>query len=309
MMALACLSVLAALAINRLGDRHRRTIAAVAVAGLLVDGWPRAFLVLDAPERRSAPPGVAARLDLPMDDDHDALAVYQQMFNPIPLYNGFSGYVAPQHYAARQLLNTHDPRFLDVLTAHGSLGIVIDHSGEGAEDLRKFVLSYPGVRLQETHPQWSSYVVPAGSAATLPQPSGRQLAIATVDSTPSPPHAPRAIDGNLKTRWSGGLQRSAADYTVELAEPGRVEQVVLELGEYTTDFPVKLQVEVSADGTIWDIAFSGDTALQAYAGAVKDPRAVPLVIPIARDRVRFIRMKQLGWGNHDWSIAELRILR
>src|SRR6185436_103101 len=63
MMALACLSVLGALAISRLDDRRRRAIAAVAVAGLLVDGWPRVFLVLDAPERRSAPRGVAARLD------------------------------------------------------------------------------------------------------------------------------------------------------------------------------------------------------------------------------------------------------
>jgi len=310
MMALACLSVLGALAISRLDDRRRRAIAAVAVAGLLVDGWPRAFLVLDAPERRSAPRGVAARLDLPMDDDHDALAVYQQMFNPVPLYNGFSGYVAPHHYAARQLLSAHDTRFLGALTARGSLGVVVDHSGEDADGLRKFLTSYPGVTLQETHANWSSYVVPAnGASAPPPDQSGAQVAIKSVDSTPSPPHAPRAIDGSLKTRWSGGVQRSAADYTVELAETGHVGQVVLDLGEYITDFPVKLQLEVSADGTVWDIAYLGNTALQAYYGAVKDPRRVPVVISVNRDRVRFIRMKQLGWANHDWSIAELHVLR
>lgn len=310
MMAVACLSVLAALAISRINDRHRRTIAAIAVAGLLVDGWPRAFLVLAAPERRSAPTGVATRLDLPMDDDHDALAVYQQMFDPIPLYNGFSGYVAPQHYAARQLLSAHDPRFLDALTAGGSLGVVIDHSGEDADGLRKFLTSYPGATLHETHSGWSSYVLRAGKASTPPlEASGGALAIKAVDSTPSPPHAPRAIDGSLKTRWSGGMQRSAADYTVELADPGHVEQVVLELGEFITDFPVKLQLEVSADGTVWDIAYLGDTALQAYYGAVKYPKTVPIVIPVRREHVRFVRMKQLGWGNHDWSIAELRVLR
>ena len=105
------------------------------------------------------------------------------------------------------------------------------------------------------------------------------------------------------------MQRAAADYTVELAEPGRVEQVVLELGEFITDFPEKLQLEVSTDGTVWDVAYSGGTALQAYFGALKYPRSVPLVIPVQRDHVRFVRMKQLGWGSHDWSIAELRVFR
>ena len=310
MMALACLSVLAALAVNRLQGRHRRTLATIAVAGLLFDGWPRAFLVLNAPERRPAPPGVAARLDLPMDDDHDANAVYQQMFNPIPLYNGFSGYFAPHHYAARQLLLAHDSRFLDALTAHGSLGVIVDHSGDDADGLRQFLSSYPGASLQETHSGWSSYALPVSRASVAPpEPSGQPVAIKSVDSTPSPPHAPRAVDGNLKTRWSGGVQRAAADYTVELAEPGRVEQVVLELGEFITDFPEKLQLEVSTDGTVWDVAYSGGTALQAYFGALKYPRSVPLVIPVQRDHVRFVRMKQLGWGSHDWSIAELRVLR
>jgi hypothetical protein len=199
---------------------------------------------------------------------------------------------------------------LDALSARGSLGVVIDHSGEDADGLRKFVSSYPGATLHETHAGWSSYVVRANTASAPPlEPSGRPVPIKAVDSTPSPPHAPRAIDGNLKTRWSGGVQRAAADYTIELADPGRVEKVVLELGEYITDFPAKLQLEVSTDGTVWDIAYLGDTALQAYHGAVQYPKSVPLVIPVNRDSVRFIRMKQLGWTNHDWSIAELRVLR
>ena len=49
--------------------------------------------------------------------------------------------------------------------------------------------------------------------------------------------------------------------------------------------------------------------LQAYYGALRHPRQIPLVYPIAREKVRFIRMTQLGWGSHDWSIAEVRVLR
>jgi hypothetical protein len=310
MMALACLSVLAALAVNRLQGRTRRIVTAVAAVGLLLDGWPRSFIVLDAPEHRPSPPGVAARLDLPMDDDHDAIAVYQQMFDPVPLYNGFSGYIAPHIYATRELLNAHDRRILDALTARGSLGVVVDHSAEGADGFRKYLEAYPGSALVETHAGWSSYRLPANSAPpNLPEAAGQPLAIKSVDSTPSPPHAPRAIDGSLKTRWSGGVQRSAADYTIELADPGRVSQVVTELGEFMTDFPMRLQLDVSEDGTQWDTVYLGDTALQAYYAAVRHPITVPIVIPVNRDRVRFIRMKQLGWGKHDWSIAELQVLR
>ncbi|MCR6679984.1 hypothetical protein NVV43_32060, partial [Escherichia marmotae] len=69
------------------------------------------------------------------------------------------------------------------------------------------------------------------------------------------------------------MQQSAADFTIELAEPGRVRQVVTELGEYMTDYPVRLQVDVSADGTQWDTVFLGDTALHAYYAAVREPRS------------------------------------
>jgi hypothetical protein len=76
-----------------------------------------------------------------------------------------------------------------------------------------------------------------------------------------------------------------------------------------TDYPMRLQLDVSADGKQWDTVFLGDTALHAYYAAIHQPRSMPLVLPVDRDNVRFIRLKQLGWGKHDWSIAEVRVLR
>jgi hypothetical protein len=309
MMTLACLSVLAALAIDRLHGRTRRAIAAAAVAGLALDGWPKEFVVRAEPDRRPTPPGVVARVDLPMDDDRDALALYQQTFDAIPLYNGFSGYAAPHQYAMRQLLIQHDPRILEVMTARGPLGVVIDHESDADGGYRRFVASFPGATLQETHPGWSSYRLPRGTAAEPPDQQGVPVAIKALDAYPSPPHTPRAVDGDLKTRWSGGLQRAAADFTIELAEPGYVGQLVTDLGEFSTDFPMRLHLEVSSDGDQWETVFLGDTVLPAYYAARRHPKKVPVVYPIGRGRVRFIRMKQLGWGLHDWSIAEVRVLR
>ena len=310
MMALVCLSVLAALAINRLQGRARRMVTAIAVIGLALDGWPKAFIVRAAPEHRATPPGVTARLDLPSNDDRDALSLYQQTFDGVPTYNGYSGYTAPHQYAMRMLLDGYDERILRALTARGPLGVVIDHASDADGKYRAYVGRYPGAILHETHPTWSSYVLPAnGGGDLLPDEQGSPLEIAALTAFPSQPHAARAIDGNLKTRWSGGVQSSAADFTIEIARPGPVRQLVIPLGEFWTDFPVRVRVEVSPDGTRWETVFLDSAALNAYYAAVRHPSRMPVVYPIGRDHVRFIRLTQLGWGKHDWSIPEIRVLR
>ena len=310
MMTLACLAVIAALAVNRLNGRARHVVTTIAAVGLLLDGWPRTVPVFAEPERRPAPPGVSARLDLPSTDDTDAAALYQQTLEGIPLYNGFSGYPAPHQYAMRVLLERHDPRILQAMTAGGPLGVVIDRAGDSDGELRKFIERFPGAALQETHPAWISYRLPAGPAADLiPDRHGEPIPIKALDAFPSQPHTPRAVDGNMHTRWSGGVQRAAADFTIELDRTQRVAQLVVCLGEFWTDFPERLLVETSPDGSSWQTAFDGPTALQAYYGALRHPKEIPLVFPLDRDEVRFIRLKQLGWGTHDWSIAEVQVLR
>jgi hypothetical protein len=210
----------------------------------------------------------------------------------------------------RVLFGNHDARILDALTTHGSLGVVIDHAMDEDAQFRKFVSAYPGTILQETHPTWSSYRVPAhGGGDLLPDEAGTPLSIESLDAYPSPPHTPRAVDGNYSTRWSGGVQHSTADFTIELDRPQHVGQLVTCLGEFWTDFPARLRVSVSPDGKTWETAFEGDTALQAYYGALRHPKTVPLVFALNRDGVRFIRLQQIGWHSHDWSIAEVRVLR
>jgi len=310
MMTLVCLAAIAALAIDRLNGRARRIATTVATIGLLLDGWPRAVPVFAAPERRPAPAGVSARLDLPSNSDTDAAALYQQTLEGIPLYNGFSGYPAPHLYAMRALLEGHDPRILQAMTSHGSLGVIVDRAGDADGEIRKFIERFPGAVLQQTRPAWISYRLPAAPAADLiPDRHGEPIPIKSLDAFPSPPHTPRAVDGNMHTRWSGGVQRAAADFTIALGAPQRVAQLVVYLGEFWTDFPQRLFIETSRDGSTWQSAFDGPTALHAYYGALRHPKEIPLVFQLDRDDVRFIRLKQLGWGTHDWSIAEVQVLR
>jgi hypothetical protein len=113
----------------------------------------------------------------------------------------------------------------------------------------------------------------------------------------------------LWTRWSGGPQQQSSELTIELSNPGSVHQVVLDLGPYITDYPARLQIDVAVERDQWTTAWVGETALQAYFGAVRHPKQVPLVFQIDRANVRFVRLRQTGWGTHDWSVAELRVLR
>lgn len=308
-MSLVCLSVLAAYAVHQATARRRRIVVAIATAGLLLDGWPRTFLVQAAPERRPTPAGVVVRLDLPMTDDRNVDALYQQMFDGLPTYNGYSGYAPPHEYAMRVLLEAGDPRILSAMASQGPLGVVIDRDSDTGGRMRTLVAAYPGAVLQDDRGAWSSYRLPAVSPGDLlPDEQGDVIPIKSLDAFPSAPHTPRALDGDPHTRWSGGPQNAAADFTIEV-ERGRVGQVVTDLGEFWTDFPVTLRIDVSPDGAQWDTVFLGDSALHAYYAALRHPKAVPLVFTIARDNVRFIKLTRLGWGPHDWSIAEVRVRR
>lgn len=310
MMAVACLSVVTALAVNRLEGRGRRVLIALSVAGLLLDGWPRTFVVVAAPPARPAPEGVATRLDLPVTDDTGAQGLYQQTMERVPLHNGFSGYFAPHYYSLRALLEARDDRILPVLASSGPLGVVVHHDGDPEGAVRRFVLAHPGAALVRTESDWSSYRIPAAdAAATFPDRQGSPLRIKSLVTFPSPPHAARALDGDLRTRWSGGVQQQSAEATIELEAATRVGQVVIDLGAFATDFAARLRIDVSADGLAWETAWIGDTALHAYYAAVRHPREVPLVFPLNRDGLRFIRLSQVGFGPRDWSIAELHVLK
>ena len=59
--------------------------------------------------------------------------------------------------------------------------------------------------------------------------------------------------------------------------------------------------------TSWQTAYPGTP--RCTRTTARYPKEVPLVFAIDRDNVRVIRLQQLGWGTHDWSIAEVHVLR
>jgi F5/8 type C domain len=310
-MTLVCLGAIGALAVHRLDGRTRRIAVAVAVAGLLLDGWPRRFVVVAAPPLRSSPPEAVVRLDLPVSDGTDARALYQQMFDKRPLYNGFSGYAAPHYAAMKALLDEHDPAILRIVAAGLPLGITIDHEGDADGALRAFVLAFPGATRVVNEAAWSSYLIQSATVTErAADPAGTALRVASVTAASGKSPAARAIDGSMDTTWNGDKQNGTAKtFVVELAEPSHVSRLVLALGRYSSDFPARLRIAVSRDGSQWETVSDGSTALATYLAAIRYPKDVPVVFPIDRDNVRVIRLEQSGTRKADWSIAELCVLR
>src|SRR5262249_10522178 len=203
---LLCLWVTGAVAVPGWEGSARRAIVSLAVAGLLIAGGPKRFVVVTAPTVRPSPAEAALRLDLPITDEGDAGALYQQMFDPKPLYNGFSGFTAPHYAAMKALLDEGDPEILSILAARGSLGIVVDHAADADGVQRAMVLAFPGSKTVRTERDWSSYLIPRVEAAPVEtaDASGSTVRIEAVSASAGKGPAQRAIDGDLDTAWSGG---------------------------------------------------------------------------------------------------------
>jgi hypothetical protein len=308
-MALVCLSVTAALAVHRLNGSTRRVVVIAATAGLLLDGWPRRFDVLDAPPIRPSPREAVLRLDLPIETATEAQALFQQMSDPKPLYNGYSGYWAPHYAAMRSLLDARDPQILRALASRAPLGIVIDHAGDADGTLRSMVRAVPGASQVHADAEWSSYLIPGPGLSTIEEaPRGSAIPIASVTATTNAGFASGAIDGTGDTAWGGGPQSDGATFTIDLGHATRAGRLVIEFGPGGMGFPERLRIDVSSDGSQWTPAYDDRPALQVYRAAIRDPRRIPVAFPIERDGVRFIRLAPGSDSPREWAIPELRVL-
>ena len=303
------LAVAAAFVVARIESRHvRRTVIAVASLGMLLDAWPRAFPVVAVPGTRVTTGTARVRLGLPLH-----AAETETMFGAIPqgrrVVNGYSGYSAPQHAALRYLLEHHDARILDRLAATEAIEVVVESAGDGDGAWNAYVQRHAGARKTDTGPDWTGYELPASGAVAPADVRGPGIRVAAIETTANAPHINAVLDGDLDTRWHSQPQRGGETITVDLDRPQRVAAVVLCLGAYAGQFPRELLLEASADGVTWSQVFAGGTALETYDAALRSPREVPITLPVQRDGVRFLRLRQTGSESRTgWTIVELRVI-
>ena len=310
MLSVLCLSAAAALTIEGLpSGRVRRLVVAACVTGLLLDGWPATFRLAAAPEL--LPPlqtsSAVARLGLPLAQN-ETESMYRTIADGLPVFNGYSGYEAPQHPALRDLLDRHDPAILDRLTARGPVQIVVEHELDPRGEWRDYVQE-AGARLLDSGTGWSRYELAQQAHQPPPAASGKPLHVVHADASVDPADVNAMFDGDLNSRWHSPEQHGHETVTIDLGTVQQVRWIVLCLGGYSSQYPRSLVVETSADGSSWSTAWSGRPALAVYDAALSDPRSVPIPLPIDRE-ARLIRLRQTAdEGTRGWTIVELKVLQ
>jgi hypothetical protein len=248
-----------------------------------------------------------ARLGLPIQRN-ETETMYSAIAQARPVFNGYSGYSAPQHAAMRDLLERHDPRILARLAATDPIEIVIESKDDADGAWSAYVAGQPGARRVDATAEWISYAVPPTGALAPAPATGTRLAVAAIATTTNAADINAVLDGELETRWHSSSQRGIETITIDLGRPQPIAAVELCLGTYPGQYPRVLVIEGSADGAEWSPVFDGGTALETYDAAVRSPRDVPLTLPVHRDGFRFLRLRQTGNDAGDWSIVELRVI-
>jgi hypothetical protein len=315
MLAVLCFAVAAGLAVRHITARWprlRTALPAVACAGLLIEAWPQPLRTYPAPELRPSQTRAVTRLELPINPHHDPIALYRATAHGRPLFNGYSGYFAPQYFALQYLLAEYDPAILTRLSAYGALEVVVDHEMDGAGAWRRYVGGHPQATEAYTSDTYTSYRIERGPRVEpLPQIAGERLPIGSAYARDNAAMTGDISDGDIMTRWHAGRAQQPGDsLTIDLGASRQVNGAEMLIGGFVADFPRAMRIEISLDGQEWKEAWSGGTALMAFSAAVEKPLEMRLPFPFEPSRAaRYVRFTQTGdEETYYWSIAELRIL-
>lgn len=309
MIAVLCFAAAAAIYVSRIQSSRRRTVVAVlAVAGLLLDGWPSPITLGADPGMPITHTDAVARLGLPLQSN-ETETMYGAIAESRPVFNGYSGYTAPQHYALADLLEHADARVVERLASHGPIEVIIRRDLDPGDRWLAFASSLAGATRVMTAPAWTAFRVPASTWRDT-APTGTPLPIAHLTASVDEQDVNAMLDGDLDSRWHARRQAGGETIVADLGRIDRPSALVMSLGVYASQYPRVLQVSTSMDGAHWETAWVDDTALATYDAAVRSPRQLPVTVPLPRREARYIRLSQIGNDpDRGWSIVELGVTR
>jgi hypothetical protein len=312
MMAVMGLVVVMSVSLARLlatqSRRAAAALSALATFALLADGWTT-IPVAAAPERPPAPERLRGEtvLTLPLGDIIvDANAVFSAVTGGWRAVNGYSGF-APAYYEAIRVESVEENSALfRVFRTAGDLHVIVR---DDAWTFRQIVEAQPSAELVALSGGRRQYRLPQrGDPVAGARASGMKLTPRAMNASCSSALAENVLDADLTTRWSCGPQREGQELAVDFGGIVTVGAVVNALGKFTGDFPRRLLVETSRDGTAWERAWTGSMAGAAMSAAVEKPRVVPATAAFTPRQARFMRLRQLSRDEvFDWSIAELEV--
>jgi hypothetical protein len=280
MLGVLCASIVVGLAVARI-PRFRVTVAALVIAGLLVDGWTEPLPLIPPPGRLTltgVPPN-AAVLELPPDDRLLSLyAMYRALSHQHPLVNGYSGYIPPHYQVLGLSIRRDDPTAIVELARGRPLLAVVSEQFDPGGYIQSLVESIPGVSRIGSGNAGRLFLIPPQPRERVAS-SGSELNV----SWASLPRAHVVLD----------LQTTQPVRTIEF----RLRRRYLELGG-------RIAIEKSSDRENWEMVDENWTGGRVMAAILEDPRLVPFRIPLADISTRFLRLHPV----EPWMLDDVRVI-
>jgi hypothetical protein len=268
MLAALCLAVAAGLAFDAIEKRLPAAgvpvFAVIVFGGLAYDGAIAGMPLGVPPPRLNVTEPGARLLALPFEDGRVSVAaMYQSMFDRMPVVNGYAGYVPPHADVIEWALHRGDET---VLT-----------------ELRRGHPLYVLVASTENEATWTGFMDARPDAQLLGVKGGGRLYRMPAVPFASAPRAGTPVDGVTVTTDPGWL-------IADLKQPQRVRGVEVRTGGVLHLIPDELIVQVSDDGATWRTVFDTRPGGIALMGALASPLTIPLRIDLADVEARYLRV-------------------
>jgi len=310
MLGVLCLSVAAGLSFHRLRPARAPVHAAmwslIALATLL-DGWMPAMRMAAAPETRSV---VEPRdrpepiLELPLGPDWDFAATFRAVAHERRVVNGVSGYNPPYYIALVSGLERRDPAVLEALASLGPYDVVVDENADRDREIARYVSQAPGAARDTSDGTRTLFRIPQGAAESA---LGPAIPIVSVQAVRHDEDTRLVFDGSIDTGWGDFPQQPDQWLIADLGAVHEVGGVTQAIGDYLLDFPQRLAIDVSTDGSQWQTGWEGPTAAPTFLAYVREPRVGALRFRFDPKPARYVRLRQLESYRTLWRVSELTV--
>ena len=135
---------------------------------------------------------------------------------------------------------------------------------------------------------------------------GDLIPIVEVRTSTYPEQASLTIDGKLDTGWGDYPQVPGQWVRLDLGTVREVAGLTHKIGDYLLDFPKRLAIDVSIDGTAWERVWEGPGAAPTVLAYVRAPREGALRFTFSPHMARYIRLEQLETHKSMWRVSEIQ---
>lgn len=308
MVTILCLSAVIALFVADLLRRRGPRVGQVAVPLMavlvLADGWST---IPTQPLPPSVPNASALSgrtvLDLPAGDYPDIASQYRAVVGGWRTVNGYSGFLPPYYPLVVNAAREDVPGIIGAFLPFGDIDVVV---ARDAPDQQAAMRRQAGVTITGENAAFTQFRVRG-----RPEPSragGLRLPIVSLSSPCEPTALRQALDRNVNTYWVCGPELDEQHLTIDLGSAQVAGAVLHDEGPHVGNFPRRLTIETSLDGTSWEAAWNGNAWGPAISAAMRDPKANHIWFVFEPRPARYIRLTHPREELHyTWAIADLEV--